>query len=387
MQKMIEKHGGKVVVLGTGGTIAGTASSPQDNLGYTAAQVGVAELVAAIPALQSLLAGQGVALVCEQVAQLDSKNMDFAVWRMLAMRVQHHLAQADVRGVVITHGTDTLEETAYFLHRVLRRVPHPDRQPNAHDAKPVVLTCAMRPASSADADGPQNLLDAVGVVLSGDLSDLASEVMVVCAGQIHSALHVQKVHTYRLDAFDSGDAPPLGFIRSGGLVLEEKVPETPSRQAQTAIKNIAIELTDLQNSSPSPNSPGSRGALDLSALPVWSELPNLPWPRVEIVFNHVQAGGLLVDALLAQNAVGQVEKLRGIVVAATGNGTLHHALEAALLRAQAAGVQVIRATRCAYGQVMPTAGDLFAHSGGLSPVKARIALMLSLLTALPSRES
>jgi L-asparaginase len=116
-------------------------------------------------------------------------------------------------------------------------------------------------------------------------------------------------------------------------------------------------------------------------------LPGLPWPRVEIVFNHVEGSGLLVHALLAQNAAGQVEKLRGIVVAATGNGTLHHALEAALLRAQAAGVQVIRATRCAYGQLMPTAGDVFAHSGGLSPVKARIALMLSLLAELPSRES
>jgi L-asparaginase len=214
----------------------------------------------------------------------------------------------------------------------------------------------MRPASSADADGPQNLLDAVTVVLSPNVTGVLPTVMVVCAGQIHNALHVQKVHTYRLDAFDSGDAPPLGFIRSGSLILEEKVPEIGSEQAQAAIKNIAIEL---------------------------SALPALPWPRVEIVFNHVEASGLLVEALLAQNATGQLEKLRGIVVAATGNGTLHHALEAALLKAQASGVQVIRATRCAYGQVMPTAGDVFAHSSGLSPVKARIALMLSLLTALP----
>jgi L-asparaginase len=382
MQKMIEKHGGKVVVLGTGGTIAGTASSPQDNVDYTAAQVGVAELVAAIPALQTLLAGQGVALECEQVAQLDSKNMGYAVWRQLAVRVQHHLTQADVRGVVITHGTDTLEETAYFLHRVLQRDPHPHTHhemslqppatPAAGSEKPIVLTCAMRPASSADADGPQNLLDAVTVVLSGAESPVVSGVTVVCAGQIHSALHVQKIHTYRLDAFDSGDAPPMGLIRSGSLILEEKVTESPVRQAHTAIKNVAK------------NWPVTSG---FSAGFVPPALPGLPWPRVEIVFNHVEGSALLVDALLAQNAAGQVEKLRGIVVAATGNGTLHHALEAALLRAQASGVAVVRATRCAYGQVMPTAGDVFAHSGGLSPVKARIALMLSLLAASPSHES
>ena len=135
--------GKKIVVLGTGGTIAGTAASAGDNIGYTAAQVGVEQLIAAVPPLA------GWPLASEQVAQVDSKDMDAAIWRQLAQRCAHWLAQDDVQGIVITHGTDTLEETAYFLHAVLA------------PAKPVVLTCAMRPATALVPDGPQNLLDAV----------------------------------------------------------------------------------------------------------------------------------------------------------------------------------------------------------------------------------
>jgi L-asparaginase len=123
--------GQKIVVLGTGGTIAGTSAQAGDNIGYTAAQVGVGQLLAAVPGLQQ--AARGV-LVAEQVAQIDSKDMDGHVWQALALRCAHHLEDPEVRGVVITHGTDTLEETAWFLHEVL------DTR-----AKPVVLTCAMRP--------------------------------------------------------------------------------------------------------------------------------------------------------------------------------------------------------------------------------------------------
>lgn len=119
----------KIVILGTGGTIAGQAASNDENLSYTAAQLGVNQLVAAVPCLSQL-----DGLLCEQVAQIDSKDMTFKVWTELATRVQHHLAQDDVGGVVITHGTDTLEETAYFLQIVL------------HPLKPVILTCAMRHA-------------------------------------------------------------------------------------------------------------------------------------------------------------------------------------------------------------------------------------------------
>src|SRR5882757_8252790 len=109
----MQKNASTIVVLGTGGTIAGTSAVVGDNVGYTAAQIGVSQLVQAVPALAA------ARLECEQVAQIDSKDMGFAVWRALALRVAHHLARPDVAGIVVTHGTDTLEETAYFLQRVL----------------------------------------------------------------------------------------------------------------------------------------------------------------------------------------------------------------------------------------------------------------------------
>lgn len=179
-----------IIVLGTGGTIAGTAASSSDHTGYTAAQLGVDALLKAVPGLQAAL--KGLVLKSEQVAQLDSKDMDFETMLQLAKRCAFHLAQQDVKAVVITHGTDTLEETAYFLHRVI---------PPELQSKPVVMTCAMRPATSTQADGPRNLRDAV--TLAADAQ--ARGVLVVCAGQVHHALAVQKTHSYALDAFSSGD--------------------------------------------------------------------------------------------------------------------------------------------------------------------------------------
>ena len=330
----------KVVVLGTGGTIAGTAPCASDNLGYTAAQLGVAQLLDAIPGLSKLLGGR--TLVTEQVAQIDSKDMSFTVWQQLALRVNHHLAQAEVTGVVITHGTDTLEETAYFLHAVLPA--------SLLARKPVVLTCAMRPASSAAPDGPQNVMDAVAVVMEPG----ACGVVAVCAGTLHGAVEVQKVHPYRLDAFNSGDAGPLGYIEEGCVRLVRNWPLAPVDNAQAAIEKIA----------------------NVSS-----------WPRVEIVMNYVGASGAIVEALVFPASRACLDgteppdaaPVRGLVVAATGNGTVHHDLEAALLRAQSAGVKVLRATRCTSGRVLPTPGDTLPDSQGLSPVKARVALMLALL--------
>ncbi|NJS37241.1 MAG: asparaginase [Brachymonas sp.] len=130
--------------MGTGGTIAGTAASSSDHTGYTAAQLSVQDLLKCVPGMQEALRGD--ALESEQVAQLDSKDMDFATMTRIAQRCAHHLAQADVRGIVITHGTDTLEETAYFLHLVLGNACA-----ELITQKPVVLTCAMRPATSSEA--------------------------------------------------------------------------------------------------------------------------------------------------------------------------------------------------------------------------------------------
>jgi len=304
-----------VVILGTGGTIAGLAASACDNIGYTAAQIGIDQLLADLPAL----ANDGP-FITEQVAQIDSKDMDFVVWAQLAARVNHFLARADVQGIVITHGTDTLEETAFFLQAVC--------QP----AKPVVLTCAMRPATALMSDGPQNFLDAVSVARH----DGAVGVVAVCAGAIYSAFDVQKVHSYKLDAFGAGDAGPIGYVEEGRLRLLRNWPVAVLPPILLAIENVA------------------------------------GWPRVEIVMSYAGASAAMVQALVDQG-------VQGLVVAATGNGTLHHTLQTGLLKAQAAGVRVVRSTRCVNGRVLPLPDDAIPDSNGLSPVKARVALMLDLL--------
>jgi L-asparaginase len=308
----------RVVVLGTGGTIAGKASSSGDNIGYTAGQVDVADLLGGIEA------PEGIELIAEQVAQVDSKDMAFDIWQKLAQRCEHWLARPDVAGVVITHGTDTLEETAFFLHSVLA------------PAKPVVLTCAMRPATALSPDGPQNVRDAIAVAATAG----AQGVTAVCAGTIHGGLDVQKVHTYRLDAFASGDAGPIGYVEEGAVRRLRAWPAAPSSQSSRAL-----------------GAPG-------------------PWPRVEIVMSHAGASGAIIDALLRE---GAEEPVRGLVLATTGNGTVHHALEAAALKAQDAGIAVLRATRCTSGRILPKPGDPLRDAGALTPVKARIALMLELL--------
>ena len=302
----------KVVILGSGGTIAGTAARADDAVGYTAAQLGVGHLVAAVPSLRE------IDVECEQIAQIDSKDMDFATWQLLAARAAYHLVRADVAGVVVTHGTDTLEETAYLLHRVLA------------SAKPLVLTAAMRPATSIAADGPANLADAVATVRD----ERARGVLVAFAGRVWAGAELRKMHTYRADAFDAGDAGPLALIEEGLL-----------RWLREPLRGEALGL--------------ARIARD-AAL----------WPRVEIVMSHAGASGALVDALAAQG-------VQGIVAAGTGNGTLHRDVEAALLRAQSAGVAVVRSTRCAAGPVIGQ--TLLRCAGVLSPVQARLELMLELM--------
>jgi L-asparaginase len=301
-----------VVILATGGTIAGSG----DDVGYTAGQVGVAQLVSAVPALAAR------ALEYEQVAQLDSKDMDHATWQRLAQRVAHHLARPEVAGIVVTHGTDTLEETAYFLQRVLG------------PAKPVVLTAAMRPSTSLQADGPQNLLDAVTTAGAPG----ASGVLAVVQGRVHGPVELRKAQPFALDAFDSGEAGPIALIQEGRL---------------------------------RPLRPWPAGdALGLNAIAAEPAL----WPRVDLVASHAGADGAVVDALVASGA-------RGLVVEGTGNGTVHQSLLAALVRAQAAGVRVLRASRCTGGAVVGSPDGALPSAGALSPAKARIELLLRLLAS------
>ncbi len=322
----------KIVFLGTGGTIAGTASNASDNVGYTAAQLSVAQLLVDIPGMDMALDGHAV--VSEQVAQVNSKDMGWAQWSALAFRAAHYLALPDVAGLVITHGTDTLEETAYFLSCVLPA--------DLLASKRVVLTCAMRPATSLAPDGPQNMRDAVVVTRAA----AARGVLVVCAGTIHSAREVQKVHPYRPDAFGSGDAGPLGFVEEGVVRWVHRCPE-----------NEAAGL-----------------------FPSVERLRNDVWPRVEIIMSYAGATGATVRALCSAPA-GGAAPVRGIVVAGTGNGTVHEDLEAALIEMQSQSIRVVRASRCPFGRVVEGASMTsgLPHSNGLPPLKARVALMLDLM--------
>ncbi len=272
-------------------------------------------LVAAVPPLA------GWAIEGQQVAEVDSKDMGLALWLALLAALQRQLQRPDVAGVVITHGTDTLEETAYFLHRVL--VP----------AKPVLLTAAMRPATSLQADGPQNLLDAVTLARAG----APGGVRVVFGGQVFGPADVRKQHPWRVDAFGAGDAGVLGLIQDGVLQsFREPPPAVP------------------------------HGAADA--------LPDAPeaWPRVEIVTSHAGASGAVIDALVAAG-------VHGIVIAGTGNGAVHELLLQAARRAIADGVPVVRASRCLLGGVFGAPAGALPSCGALTPWQARIELMLDLL--------
>jgi len=313
----------KIVILGTGGTIAGVGNAQGGGVGYQAGQIAVAQLLAPVLQTDAL---RGLSVEVEQVAQLDSKDMDIATWRTLAAACRKWLDQSDVLGVVITHGTDTLEETAWFLQCVL--------QP----AKPVVMTCAMRPATALSADGPANLRDAVLAAVQA-----RAGVWTVAAGEMHSAKWVRKVHPYRVQAFASGSHGPVAWVEEGRL-------RWSYQSVQPAAHGIAALEACVQ------------------------QTPDADWPWVEILVSTAAARASTVDALVAAG-------VQGVVVAATGNGSVHQALQAALQRAREQGVWVWRTTRCEQGSIVLADGVQDANVSELSPAKARISMMLQLLAS------
>ena len=318
----------KVIILGTGGTIAGLAPSSEELFEYKAAQVDVASL------LQGVALPPGIDVLSEQVAQIDSKNMNAQVWRGLIDRVLHWQSQIDVAGIVITHGTDTIEETAFLLACM------------ASSSKPIVLTCAMLPANASKADGPKNLADAI--VWACDSNNQG--VSVVCAGQIHEAWWIQKIYTDQLDAFDSGVHGAWGVIQNGQIVLNRKISKI-NFDFQIPSPQFVVQTSD--------------------------------WPRVWLIPNHSGSEDLQVLAWL-EYAQSHALKINGIVLAGTGNGTANDALERTLNHAQSLGIQVWRSSRCYQGIQRKQKADAFTSAGYWSPYKARIALLLDLLYQLES---
>ncbi|KXU88911.1 L-asparaginase [Caballeronia megalochromosomata] len=310
-------------MLATGGTIAGQAGDASKTAGYKAGVVGVDKLLDAVPALDSV-----ARIHAEQIASIDSKDMSAALWTALATRIDELLAQGDIDGVVVTHGTDTLEETAYLLHLTVK------------SAKPVVLTAAMRPSTALSADGPLNLLNAVTVAASKDAA--GKGVLVAFNNQIHSARDVTKTSTYAVDAFRSPETGVLGFVQDGRVEFQRTVVRPHTVASEFSVSS--------------------------------------QWPMVEIVASYADVSRVAVDALVAAG-------VRGIVVAGTGNGSMHAALMQALADAVSHGVAVVRASRVGSGHVMRNgaANDDALGSvsaGTLNPYKARVLLMLALASGV-----
>lgn len=313
----------KIVILGVGGTIAGQGAEQGGGVGYQAGLIGIDTLVAPVIAGVAEKLKGSVTFETEQIAQIDSKDMDVITWQCLASACIRWLEQEDVAGLVITHGTDTLEETAWFLQCVLQPI------------KPVVVTCAMRPATALSADGPANVRDAVCVAAQG-----LPGVWAVAAGEVHAAQAVRKVHPYRVNAFTSGAQGPAGWIEEG--------------------------VVRWVNAGPSLNEP--RAFVPITA---WTKSACL-WPWVEIITSTAAANPRMVDALVSAG-------VQGLVIAATGNGSVHQAWHTSLQQARKTGVCVWRTTRCEQGQLVLASGESDATASTLSPVKARISMLLELL--------
>jgi len=310
-----------VVILATGGTIAGAATTGTQ-AAYTSGAVTIDAMLAAVPGIRDLANIKG-----EQISNVGSQDMTLDIMLTLAKRINVLLAQNDVDGVVVTHGTDTMEETAYFLNLVVK------------SEKPVVLVGSMRPSTAVSADGPLNLYE--GVAVAGDPNARSRGVLVVMNDWIHAAHSLTKTSTTAVQTFMSPLRGLVGVSSYG--------------------KN------DFYNTPPWKNTVTSE--FDISGV------TNLP--RVDILYAYVDMAPDLIDASVANGA-------KGIVIAGVGNGNMNKASLEAAKRAAAKGIVIARSSRVAMGSVGRNVevndNEMnFIASDELNPQKARILLMLALL--------
>lgn len=308
-----------ISILATGGTIAGAGSS--EGYGYTSGQFKVDDLIKAVPHIDKLARLGG-----EQVANIGSQDMNDEVWLKLANRANTLLASPDVHGVIITHGTDTMEETAYFLNLVVK------------SEKPVALVGSMRPATAISADGPANLYDAVAVTANPGARGRG--VLVVINDTIHAARNVTKTNTTNVETFESPNRGPAGLVNSGSVTWF-----APMEKRHTSRTEFSVA-----------------GRRQL--------------PPVEIVYAHANMTAAPIDAALKAGA-------RGIVVAGVGDGNMSKSALDALTEAAKRGVAVVRSTRLQSGIVLrnnEVDDDKmgFIASGELNPGKSRVLLQLAL---------
>jgi len=310
----------RVHILATGGTIAGRAAS-QVEAGYSAGEVGVKALIDAVPGLRNL-----AQLTGEQFAQVGSQDMNDSLWLRLAARVNALFAADEADGIVITHGTDTAEETGFFLHLVVK------------STRPVVLTGSMRPATALSADGPLNLFNAVGVAADPDARNRGA--IVAINDDLHSARDVTKSNTTDVQTFIS-PGPGLLGTASYGRIRYFRYPT----HTHTADSEFSAAGRDQL-------------------------------PRVDILYAHANMSPDLVHASVKLGA-------RGIVIAGMGNGNVSTGTGRALAEASGAGVVVVRSTRVVSGDVgrnieMDDDTLGLVASDQLNPQKSRVLLQLCL---------
>ena len=310
-----------VVILATGGTIAGAGVTSTTTVGYTAAVTAVEKLIENVPELSKIANVKG-----EQTAQIASESMTMEIWLKLAKRINTLLAQDDVDGVVVTHGTDTLEETAFFLNLVVK------------SEKPVVLVGSMRPGTAMSADGPLNLYRAV--ILAGSKDAAGKGVMVMLNDTINGGREVTKTITDRVDTFQAPMTGVLGVFSGDQPVFYRK-----SLRKNTTETEFDVTYLDSL-------------------------------PRVDIVYHYAGNAGTMIDAAVNAGA-------KGIVHAGTGNGSIGKAEYPAMENALKNGVVVVRSSRVGSG-IISRNGEAnddkygFIASDNLNPQKARILLMLAL---------
>src|SRR5688572_3996709 len=211
----------KIKVLATGGTIAG-AQTTQADAGYKSGAFSVNDLIKAVPQLKNIAEMSG-----EQVANIGSQTMNHEVWLKLAGRVNEALRSSDTDGIVITHGTDTMEETGYFLSLVVK------------SDKPVVLVGSMRPATAISADGPINLYNAVALAASAEAKGRGP--LVVLNDTIHYARESQKMHTTRMDTFASPNRGIAGMMNTGKPFFFSRITSRHTTKSDFALKGLTVE--------------------------------------------------------------------------------------------------------------------------------------------------
>jgi L-asparaginase len=317
-----------VKIIATGGTIAGEAASSTQS-GYTSGQVGVDTLIKAVPTLSKVARVSG-----EQISNVGSQDMSDQIWLKLVKRINQIAQQPDIEGIAITHGTDTMEETAYFLHLTVKT------------NKPVVLTGSMRPSSALSADGPLNIYNAVAV--AADPKAVGRGVLVSINDQIHSAHDITKTHTTATDTFMS---PYRGLIGSTAYGVSQYYRD-PFKKHTTETPFQVDAMSSL--------------------------------PRVDILYIYEDMPGDMVDAVVKLGA-------KGIIAAGVGNGNMPKAVMDALARAAQQGVVVVRASRVPLGYVgrnVEVEDDKlnFVASEELNPPKARVLLRLALTKTADTKQ-